>query len=103
MFSTGGMASRVKDTIVCPASDDDFPVLLPNPNDCSQFFMCMDETPILTDCPAGLYFNPDLGVCDYPQNVDCQQPSCNCNPPSICRPTSKSDFFSISYLLALPL
>merc|ERR1712029_535170 len=28
--------------------------------------------PVLMECPPGLYFDPTLNVCNWPDNVDCQ-------------------------------
>merc|ERR1711915_1095793 len=55
--------------VSCPADINDF--IIPNPDDCSQFFKCSWGTPYLYQCPNGLLFNPDLDVCDWPGNVDC--------------------------------
>lgn len=55
----------------CPSVDPpNRTVLLPNPDDCSSFFMCSNGVPILQKCPEGLFFNPYLNVCDFPQNVN---------------------------------
>merc|ERR1711915_892405 len=55
--------------VSCPADINDF--IISNPDDCSQFFKCSWGTPYLYQCPDGLLFNPDLDVCDWPGNVDC--------------------------------
>ncbi|XP_046644171.1 proteoglycan 4-like isoform X2 [Daphnia pulicaria] len=44
----------------------------PNPNDCKTFYECAAGQAHLMNCPPGLYYNPDLQVCDYLDNV----PSC---------------------------
>ncbi len=54
----------------CPAEEGPT-VLLPNPADCASFFSCSQGVAILMHCPDGLYFNAELDVCDWPQNVDC--------------------------------
>jgi len=51
---------------------------LPNPEDCSTFFTCYNELPVLTKCFPGLWFNPEIGVCDFPVNVD----GSGCIPPT---------------------
>merc|ERR1711915_436334 len=61
-----------RSNITCPADINDF--LLPDPEDCSQFYYCSNGEPSLYQCPDGLYFNPDLDVCDSPLNVDCTNP-----------------------------
>jgi hypothetical protein len=47
------------------------PVLLPYPSNCSRFFMRSNGVPIEMHCPAGLHFNDQLKVCDWPQNANC--------------------------------
>jgi len=42
-----------------------------HPFDCTKFFHCSNGISHLQECPSGLYFNPELNVCDYPRNVDC--------------------------------
>lgn len=42
-----------------------------HPDDCSQFYRCVGPTPYFFNCPAGLYFNPNILVCDWPANVRC--------------------------------
>ena len=42
------------------------------PADCSVFYQCNNEGGKHTfHCPAGLVFNLDQKVCDWPANVDC--------------------------------
>ena len=45
-----------------------------HPNDCSQFYRCHGATSYFFNCPTGLYFNPDILVCDWPSNVQCSSP-----------------------------
>merc|ERR1711962_490719 len=61
--------------VVCPASEDGFPVFLPHPSDCTKYYQCQEDWPILMECAPPLYFDPDLGVCNWPRFVDCQQAS----------------------------
>jgi hypothetical protein len=57
---------------ICPLSDPlQHTVMLPHPTDCSSFFKCSNGVPILTHCPAGLHFNEQINVCDWPQNANC--------------------------------
>nr|XP_022904614.1 chondroitin proteoglycan-2-like [Onthophagus taurus] len=55
----------------CPAVNEEIATLLPHDSDCSKFYKCETGVAIVYDCPAGLYFNPVLSVCDYPEEVDC--------------------------------
>ena len=48
----------------------------PDPTDCSKYNLCTcgtDNEWIKTPqtCPDGLWFNPELLYCDFPENVDC--------------------------------
>lgn len=53
----------------CPTR---YPGLLPHPFLCDRFYQCDWGTPRLQACPAGLYFNSRLKVCDWSYNSDCQ-------------------------------
>ena len=57
--------------VQCHYSEDGYAVILPNPEDCSTFFICVGLTPVEKQCKPGLLFNPELLVCDFPQNVTC--------------------------------
>lgn len=47
-----------------------------NPDDCYGFIMCdMAGIAHEMDCPAGLKFNPAILVCDWPNNVECEDGS----------------------------
>ncbi|XP_030745439.1 uncharacterized protein LOC115874416 [Sitophilus oryzae] len=43
-----------------------------HPNDCTKFYKCGSLSPTLFQCPDGLYFNPDLLVCDWMKSSECQ-------------------------------
>ena len=44
---------------------------LPNPVDCSKYYVCVNSEPIEMNCPEGLWFNTELNVCDFSENVAC--------------------------------
>jgi len=49
-------------------------------DDCAAFYQCANGIQFDTmHCPDGLHFNPEFGVCDWPENVDCESGSTN--PP----------------------
>jgi len=51
---------------VCP--DGIYPV----PGQCNAFFTCANGIQFeAQSCPPGLLFNPELLVCDWPDNLDC--------------------------------
>lgn len=60
------------DLMLC--NETDGLVLFPNPYDCSSYVVCDPNSwgfGFLQYCPDGLEFNPELSVCDYPENFDC--------------------------------
>ena len=67
----GGDQTTETSPVQCHISEDGYAVVLPNPNNCSTFFICVGLTPVEKHCKPGLLFNPELLVCDYPQNVNC--------------------------------
>ena len=62
--------SGVCEAVVCKPGGD---IYLANPGDCGSFYQCSNGVPVLQPCPAGLVFNPNLNVCDYPSNYTCQE------------------------------
>merc|ERR1719430_2872253 len=60
--------------MVCPEyQQGDLAVFFPNPDDCGSYYMCdAGGVPQLMNCPSNLSWNPELNVCDWPENVDCQ-------------------------------
>ncbi|XP_049807853.1 balbiani ring protein 3-like isoform X4 [Schistocerca nitens] len=63
----------------CPfPADPENVVQFPNPDDCSTFYKCdLDGTAVLQDCPAGLEYNAETQVCDYPASAGCSVSSGN--------------------------
>ena len=61
--------------LFCPESTDGFPVFIPHPTDCTKYYECDGDWPILMDCAPPLFFDPSLNVCNWPEMVDCQQPA----------------------------
>lgn len=53
---------------LCPSD-----ILLPHPDDCSKFIVCVGSKEYDRDCPSGLYFDPNIQTCDWPQHVDCEE------------------------------
>ncbi|KAJ3659503.1 hypothetical protein Zmor_011188 [Zophobas morio] len=56
----------------CPAVEGQFPTFITDRSNCSVFYMCAHGIPVLKVCPNGLFFNPALEVCDWPQNAGCE-------------------------------
>ncbi|CAN7948293.1 unnamed protein product, partial [Ixodes pacificus] len=57
----------------CPRVDhhDATTTYLPNPYNCSTYYVCVQGTPLLMICPPGLHFNEKDNVCDWPYRADC--------------------------------
>merc|ERR1719244_2431434 len=72
--TTEPITTSTSPVIQCPESTDGFPVYLAHPTDCTKFYECHDEEPILMECAPPLYFDPRIDVCNYPELVDCKMP-----------------------------
>nr|XP_037279438.1 peritrophin-1-like [Rhipicephalus microplus]XP_037279439.1 peritrophin-1-like [Rhipicephalus microplus] len=61
------------DFVACPSMDDKETdaTLLPNPYNCSTFYLCSQGAPQLIECPHALKFNNNLNVCDFPWRAAC--------------------------------
>ncbi|KAG8229162.1 hypothetical protein J437_LFUL009232 [Ladona fulva] len=55
----------------CPVPEKENATLLPNPDDCGSYCVCVWGTPVRMPCPPGLHFNPTLNVCDHPSHAGC--------------------------------
>ncbi|XP_014212813.1 peritrophin-1-like [Copidosoma floridanum] len=47
-------------------------ILLPNPSDCNSFYQCVWGVPYLMECPSNLHFNPEINMCDWPEDANCK-------------------------------
>jgi len=54
----------------CPEPEGSFA----DPEDCEGYYVCNAGIPIHALCPDGLHFNPDSGICDWPDIVQCEIP-----------------------------
>jgi len=72
--TTYPITTSTSPAIQCPESTDGFPVYVAHPTDCTKFYECHDEEPILMECAPPLYFDPRIDVCNYPELVDCKMP-----------------------------
>lgn len=56
----------------CPAEDDRTnPVFLPDPDDCSQYFVCFEGSPIPRGCAANLWWDTVYNWCTIADEVTC--------------------------------
>ena len=46
-------------------------ILVPHPGDCSKYYAIINGVLIEHDCPAGLYFCPELQMCDWDDDNMC--------------------------------
>jgi len=58
--------------VVCHESQDGYAVYVPHPTQCNLYYQCVGLTPILLHCPGELFFDPILKVCNWPNQVDCE-------------------------------
>ncbi|KAJ8718750.1 hypothetical protein PYW07_016306 [Mythimna separata] len=66
-----GCADRAEGWRAC-ARRNGSEALAPHSGDCSLFYYCSGlSRPVCRQCPAGLHFNPQLQVCDWPAEVNC--------------------------------
>lgn len=61
---------------------------LPNSNDCSKYFLCLDGYMHEGHCSRGLLFNPTIGNCDLAERVTCGSVSPLCPEPNGIFPSS---------------
>jgi hypothetical protein len=57
--------------VICPLSNDGLSVFVPYPYDCNLYYHCVGSTPILRQCPDGLYFDTALETCNWPEDSGC--------------------------------
>ena len=56
----------------CPDKDDEMnPVYLPNPNDCTRYFVCFNGEPIPRSCAPQLWFDVEFSWCTESDSVTC--------------------------------
>lgn len=58
---------------ICPPPSGDDPVLLPDPTDCTHYYQCVGETPILEACQPGLEWDNKNHRCDWPEVAQCTE------------------------------
>ena len=56
---------------VCPPNTGDGIILVPNPDNCREYYECFGAIAILMRCPEGLYFCPQNGVCAWNWDPSC--------------------------------
>merc|ERR1712244_80723 len=61
--------------VVCHESQDGYAVFVPHPYDCGLYYECVNLTPMLMSCPSGLYFDFRINICNWPEFVDCPEPT----------------------------
>ncbi|KAJ9575934.1 hypothetical protein L9F63_007246, partial [Diploptera punctata] len=67
---------RQADDPECPEVADNVTILLANPNNCSNFYECAYQTPVLFDCPSGLLYCSEKLACSYGNDGNCSYSDC---------------------------
>lgn len=71
VVSTTPSPPTVPSTEKCPeVLDPNHTAFLPHA-DCSKFYVCTSEGPVETRCPAGLHWNQQASICDWPDVAGC--------------------------------
>ncbi|ENN72237.1 hypothetical protein D910_01719 [Dendroctonus ponderosae] len=55
----------------CATEDEDDVKIYEDPDNCAAFYECSHGVAYLFECSVGLYFNVELQVCDFSNDVDC--------------------------------
>lgn len=64
-----------------PKCPDGYQGITKHPFDCNKFLNCANGQTFVQDCAPGTLFNPLIGNCDFPHNVDCDQPGARTDVP----------------------
>lgn len=67
------------EAVVKCSKNDTGVVRIADESDCGKYYECAAGEMILRKCHADHSFNPQLGVCDFPQNIPCDVSRC-CSP-----------------------
>ncbi|XP_031842058.1 chondroitin proteoglycan 2 [Nomia melanderi] len=84
---------HVSEAVWCPPINEALVTLLPNPANCKTFYSCNGGVATLLECPVGLYFNPELKVCDWTirdERYNCEVLHPTSTPSSVNPSTAKS-------------
>jgi len=57
-----------KKTYDCSQGDGKYP----SSYNCAEFYVCFSGTAHTFHCPANLWYDPELGICNWPNMVDCK-------------------------------
>ncbi|GJQ76562.1 hypothetical protein Trydic_g2259 [Trypoxylus dichotomus] len=68
LLSSGGYSDPIG---ICPEENEEYVTFLTDSNDCTIFYKCETGVPYQYQCPSPLYFNPEINVCDWPEQVEC--------------------------------
>jgi len=62
-------AGTTATTPECPPTDE--VIFIPDPDNCSWYYICSYGKAVHEQCAPGLHFNAELSVCDYPSSAGC--------------------------------
>jgi len=54
---------------ICQDKDDG--LFIRDHSSCGKYIACYNQLALFGECPRGFHFNPSNGMCDYPENVSC--------------------------------
>lgn len=63
--------TRNSNSFECPSDDSNELVLLPSPESCGEYYICINGEGFSQKCLSGLHFNADKMQCDFPVNANC--------------------------------
>jgi hypothetical protein len=72
LFSLFSIFLNASSKVECPIAEEGLAIFVPHQNDCTKFYMCQGDIPILMSCPDGLYFNDKKNICNFPSAVQCK-------------------------------
>lgn len=56
--------------LMCPEKNN-ADIKIPNPHDCSGYFVCINDFPVAIFCPNGLHYNQVSRTCAPPEIANC--------------------------------
>lgn len=69
VFATCFVAVMAETPHTCPSIENQLTLIASD--DCTKYYTCDHNSPVLSSCGIGLHFNPKLMVCDWPRNAKC--------------------------------
>uniref|UniRef100_A0A9I3MIH2 Chitin-binding type-2 domain-containing protein n=1 Tax=Anopheles merus TaxID=30066 RepID=A0A9I3MIH2_ANOME len=92
-ITTPSIDSAIDPESYCLSSNPNIPSFVKSLDNCSNYYICVDQAPVLQKCATGKYWNPIHQYCDDPEAVICEHDRI-ADPEEICqqRPLSGISF-----------